>query len=105
MVTSDSALFCCSTLSLAEVPSLFAQRHIVRRHQKGALYYPFIDGLAHTIVDVPITFISVALMSVTLYFLVGLQRSVEQFLYVPSRLRKTSWLTIPTARTSYLLLS
>jgi ATP-binding cassette subfamily G (WHITE) protein 2 (SNQ2) len=81
-VTSDSALFCCATLAIAEVPGLFSQRLIVLRHQKGALYYPFIEGLAHTVVDIPITFTTVAVMSVILYFLVGLQKTAEQFLCI-----------------------
>ncbi|KAF8557467.1 pleiotropic drug resistance ABC transporter [Imleria badia] len=73
------ALFCCATLSMAEIPSLFPQRLIVLRHQKGALYYPFIDGLAHLIVEIPINLISVAVMSVIIYFLVGLQKTAQQF--------------------------
>ena len=81
-VASDSPLFCSSILSVAEIPGLFSQRLIVLRHQKGALYYPFIEGLAHTIVDLPISFITVAVMSVILYFLVGLQKTAEQFLCV-----------------------
>jgi ATP-binding cassette subfamily G (WHITE) protein 2 (SNQ2) len=81
-VASDSALFTCSTLSIAEIPGLFSQRQIVLRHQKGALYYPFIEGLAHTLVDIPISFISVAVMSVIIYFLVGLQKTAGQFLCI-----------------------
>ena len=69
---------------MAEIPGLFFQRLIVRRHQKAALYYPFIDSLAHTIVDIPICLISVALMSVILYFLVGLRNTAKQFLCVTS---------------------
>lgn len=69
-------------LSMAEIPGLFYQRLIVLRHQKGAFYYPFIEGLAHTIVDIPISFISVSVMSVVLYFVVGLQNTVEQFLCI-----------------------
>ncbi|KAI9569372.1 hypothetical protein HD554DRAFT_2093381 [Boletus coccyginus] len=72
-------LFCCSSLSFAEIPGLFSQCLIVLRHQKGALYYPFIEGLAHTIADIPISSISVAVMSVILYFLAGLQKTAEQF--------------------------
>ena len=67
---------------MAEIPSLFPQRSIVHRHEKGALYYPFIDALAHLIVEIPINFVSVAIMSVILYFLVGLQKTVEQFLCI-----------------------
>ncbi|KAF8556427.1 hypothetical protein OG21DRAFT_1521099 [Imleria badia] len=47
-------------VNIAEMPSLFPQRLIVLRHQKGALYYPFIEGFAHLIVEIPINFISVA---------------------------------------------
>jgi ATP-binding cassette subfamily G (WHITE) protein 2 (SNQ2) len=38
--------------SMAELPALYAQRPIVARHHKAALYYPFIDSLAITIVDI-----------------------------------------------------
>ena len=67
---------------MSEIPALFSQRQIVLRHQRGALYYPFIDSLAHTIVDIPITLISLGVMSAILYFLVGLQKTARQFLYV-----------------------
>lgn len=69
---------------MAEIPGLFFQRPIIRRHQKAALYYPFIDSLAHTIVDIPISLISAAVTSVILYFLVGLQNRAAQFLCVIS---------------------
>ena len=36
---------------MAEIPLLYAQRPIVTRHHKAALYHPFIDALALTIVD------------------------------------------------------
>ena len=67
---------------MTEIPGLFSQRLIVIRHHKGALYYPFIEGLAHLIVEIPVNFISVSVMSVILYFLAGLQKSVEQLLCV-----------------------
>ena len=67
---------------MAEISGLFPQRLIVLRHQKGALYYAFIEGLAHLIVEIPINFLSLAIMSVILYFLVGLQKTAEQFLCV-----------------------
>jgi len=67
---------------MAEIPSLFAQRPIVLRHHKAAMYYPFIESLAHTVVDVPITLVTEAIFSVLLYFLVDLQRTVSQFLLV-----------------------
>ena len=38
--------------SMAEIASLYSQRSIVTRHHKAALYHPFIDALALTIVDI-----------------------------------------------------
>jgi len=65
---------------MAEIPALFAQRPIVLRHHKAAMYYPFIESFAHTLVDIPLTFVIQAVFSVVLYFLVDLQRTASQFL-------------------------
>jgi ATP-binding cassette subfamily G (WHITE) protein 2 (SNQ2) len=60
---------------MAEIPALFAQRPIVLRHKKAALYHPFVEALALTLVDIPITFSTTVVFGVVLYFMVGLQRS------------------------------
>ncbi|KAG1782156.1 P-loop containing nucleoside triphosphate hydrolase protein [Suillus placidus] len=73
------SLFFSAITSVAEIPSLFFQRPIVLRHQKAALHYPFIQSLAHTIVDVPVTLVVQLVFAVILYFLVGFQRSASQF--------------------------
>ncbi|OJA14947.1 hypothetical protein AZE42_03704 [Rhizopogon vesiculosus] len=73
------ALFFGALSAMAEIPSLFAQRPIVLRHHKAAMYYPFIESLAHTVVDIPITFVIQGIFSVLLYFLVDLQRTAAQF--------------------------
>ncbi|KAG0700792.1 ABC-2 type transporter-domain-containing protein [Suillus ampliporus] len=73
------ALFFGAISSMAEIPALFAQRPIVLRHYKAAMYYPFIESFAHTVVDIPFTFVVQAVFSVILYFLVGLQRTASQF--------------------------
>jgi ATP-binding cassette, subfamily G (WHITE), member 2, SNQ2 len=65
---------------MAEIPALFGQRPIVQRHAKAALYHPFIEGAALTLVDIPITFITMLVFSVIIYFLTGLQRTASQFL-------------------------
>lgn len=65
---------------MSEIPSLFSQRPIVHRHHKSAMYYPFAESLALTIVDIPITFVIMVVFSVILYFLVKLQQSAGQFL-------------------------
>ncbi|KDQ56615.1 hypothetical protein JAAARDRAFT_131673 [Jaapia argillacea MUCL 33604] len=73
------ALLFSALTTMAEIPALFAQRPIVLRQQKAAMYHPFIESLAMTLVDVPITFLTLMVFVVVLYFLVGLQRSVGQF--------------------------
>ncbi|KAL0960159.1 hypothetical protein HGRIS_011794 [Hohenbuehelia grisea] len=73
------ALLFSALSSLAEISALFSQRPIVSRHQKGALYHPFAEAIALTLVDLPITFVSTAIFAILLYFLVGLQRSASQF--------------------------
>ena len=46
------------------------------------MYHPFVEAIALTLVDVPVTFTIILLYSIVLYFLVGLQRTAGQFLYV-----------------------
>jgi ATP-binding cassette subfamily G (WHITE) protein 2 (SNQ2) len=65
--------------SLSEIPALFSQRPIVVKHAKAAMYHPFIEAAALTIVDVPITFVTIMAFSLILYFMVGLQTSASQF--------------------------
>lgn len=60
---------------MAEIPALFSQRPIVLRHQRGALYHPFTDALALTLVDIPVMFVTVTIFGILLYFLSGLQIS------------------------------
>ena len=45
------------------------------------MYHPFIESLALTLVDIPITLVTQVIFAVLLYELVRLQRSVQQFLY------------------------
>lgn len=79
---SSSAILFGALSAMAEIPALFAQRPIVNRHYKAAMYHPFTEALALTIVDVPITVATIIIFSVVLYFLVGLQKSAGQFLCV-----------------------
>ncbi|KAG2364667.1 hypothetical protein BDR07DRAFT_1450169 [Suillus spraguei] len=73
------SLFFNGITSVAEVPELFLQRPIALRHQKAALHYPFVQSLAHTMVDIPITLVVQLIFAAILYFMVGLQRSAAQF--------------------------
>ncbi|KII90642.1 hypothetical protein PLICRDRAFT_136999 [Plicaturopsis crispa FD-325 SS-3] len=74
-----SALLFTALSAMAEIPALFIQRPIVQRHKKAALYHPFIEAVALTLVDIPITLGTISIFSIILYFLVGLQRSAGQF--------------------------
>ena len=67
---------------MAEIPALFSERPIVLRQSKAAMYHPFVEAVALTLVDVPITFVTLVAFAIELYFLVGLQQTAQQFLYV-----------------------
>ncbi|KAH9920627.1 pleiotropic drug resistance ABC transporter [Fomitopsis serialis] len=65
--------------TMAEIPTLFAQRPIILRQSRASMYHPFVDALALTLVDIPITLVTMILFSTILYFLAGLQDSAGQF--------------------------
>ncbi|CAA7262034.1 unnamed protein product [Cyclocybe aegerita] len=65
--------------AMAEIPSLYAQRPIVLRHQKAALYHPFVESLALTLVDFPITLVTILIFGSIFYWMAGLQSGVDQF--------------------------
>ena len=39
------------------------------------MYHPFVEALALTLVDIPITAMTLSIYAIVLYFMVGLQRS------------------------------
>ena len=65
---------------MARIPTLYAHCPLILRHQKAAMYHPFIEAAAMTLVDIPITFVTLTAYSIVLYFLVGLQQTASQFL-------------------------
>ena len=77
-----SAILFGALSAMAEIPALYAQRPIVQRHQRAAMYHPFSEALALSIVDVPITFITIIVFCTIIYELVQLQQTAGQFLYV-----------------------
>jgi len=78
---TSALVFNCMS-SMAEIPTLFAHRPIILRHRKAAMYHPFIEAAAMTLVDIPITLATLTPYSILVYFVVGLQESASQFLYV-----------------------
>ncbi|PPQ68464.1 hypothetical protein CVT24_005561 [Panaeolus cyanescens] len=73
------SVFVPALFSMSEIPALFAQRPIVLRHEKAAMYHPLVEALALTLVDIPFTFITIVLFTVIIYFIVKLQQSAKQF--------------------------
>ncbi|KAH9172856.1 hypothetical protein EDB89DRAFT_2163490, partial [Lactarius sanguifluus] len=74
----------CILLHFIAIPAFaltqfFAQRPIVVKHARAAMYHLFIETAVLTIVDVPITFVTIIVFSLILYFMVGLQASASQF--------------------------
>ncbi|KIY68744.1 hypothetical protein CYLTODRAFT_489562 [Cylindrobasidium torrendii FP15055 ss-10] len=65
--------------AMNEVSALFSQRIVVAQHQRAALYHPFVEALAHTVVDTPISAIAVAIFSLLIYFICRLQQTAGQF--------------------------
>ncbi|KAI9436702.1 ABC-2 type transporter-domain-containing protein [Lactarius indigo] len=65
--------------AMAEILALFVQRPIVVKHARAALYQPFIEAAALTIVDLPITFVTIMVLSIILFFMVGLPSYASQF--------------------------
>jgi ATP-binding cassette subfamily G (WHITE) protein 2 (SNQ2) len=73
---------------MSEISSLFSQRPIILRHHQAALYHPFIEAIALTLVDIPITAITLLIFSAIVYEAVRLQQSAGQYLYV---IYPTTW--------------
>jgi ATP-binding cassette subfamily G (WHITE) protein 2 (SNQ2) len=60
---------------MSEISGLFAQHRIIHRHKNAALYHPSVEAVALTLVDIPITFVTISIFAIILYFMVGLQQS------------------------------
>ncbi|KAH9474468.1 Brefeldin A resistance protein [Psilocybe cubensis] len=73
------AVFIPALFSMSEIPALFAQRPIILRHKKAAMYHPMVEALAMTLVDVPFTLITIIIYTVIIYFVVKLQQTASQF--------------------------
>lgn len=83
LTLSRSALLFSALTAMAEIPALYAQRPVVLRHHRAAMYHPFVDSLALTLVDIPITAATLSIYAIVLYFMVGLQRSAVRIRLYP----------------------
>ncbi|KAG8929231.1 hypothetical protein FRC02_005826 [Tulasnella sp. 418] len=65
--------------AMAEIASLYAQRPIVARHARAAMYHPFVESLALTVVDIPITVTVQTAFCILLYFMTNLHAGAGHF--------------------------
>jgi ATP-binding cassette, subfamily G (WHITE), member 2, PDR len=58
---------------------MWAQRPIIEKHGRYALYHPFADGVASILCDLPAKFGASIMFHVTLYFMTNLRRTASAF--------------------------
>ncbi|KIW88628.1 uncharacterized protein Z519_10674 [Cladophialophora bantiana CBS 173.52] len=67
--------------SALEILTLYAQRPIVEKHARYALYHPSAEAFASMIMDMPYKIVNAILFNVSLYFLTNLRRTPGAFFY------------------------
>ncbi|KAJ9255969.1 putative ABC transporter [Paecilomyces variotii] len=65
--------------SALEILTLYAQRPIVEKHARYALYHPFTEAIASMLCDVPYKLLNATTFNLTLYFLTDLRREPGAF--------------------------
>ncbi|KAJ6145620.1 ABC multidrug transporter C [Penicillium chermesinum] len=65
--------------SALEILTLYAQRPIVEKQARYAMYHPFTEAVASMICDLPYKFTNAVTFNVTLYFLTNLRRTPGAF--------------------------
>ncbi|KAH8834333.1 ABC-2 type transporter-domain-containing protein [Flagelloscypha sp. PMI_526] len=65
--------------SFLEILTLYAQRPIVEKHNRYALYHPSAEGIASMLVDIPAKIITALTVNLTLYFMANLHRTPAAF--------------------------
>ncbi|KAM0756076.1 hypothetical protein T439DRAFT_341482 [Meredithblackwellia eburnea MCA 4105] len=65
--------------SALEILTLYAQREIVEKHAKFALYHPFAEALSSMLCDMPAKILTSISFNLTLYFMTNLRREVGPF--------------------------
>ncbi|KAB5566147.1 ABC-2 type transporter-domain-containing protein [Coniochaeta sp. 2T2.1] len=67
--------------SALEILTLFAQRPIVEKHDRYALYHPSAEAIASMLCDMPYKITNTITFNLTLYFMTGLRREPGAFFY------------------------
>ncbi|OAL34840.1 hypothetical protein AYO20_05800 [Fonsecaea nubica] len=64
-----------------EILTLYAQRPIVEKHQRYALYHPSTEAYASMLTDMPYKICNAIIFNITLYFLTNLRREPGAFFF------------------------
>lgn len=67
--------------SALEILTLYAQRPIVEKHDRYALYHPSAEAFASMLTDMPYKISNAIIFNVTLYFMSGLRRTPGAFFF------------------------
>lgn len=67
--------------SALEILTLYAQRPIVEKHDRYALYHPSAEAFASMLCDMPYKVVNAITFNLTLYFMTGLRREPGAFFY------------------------
>jgi ABC-type multidrug transport system permease subunit/ABC-type multidrug transport system ATPase subunit len=67
--------------SALEILTLYAQRPIVEKHDRYALYHPSAEAVASMLCDLPYKVSNAIIFNITLYFMTGLRREPGAFFY------------------------
>ncbi|KAF6833701.1 multidrug resistance protein cdr1 [Colletotrichum musicola] len=65
--------------SALEILTLYAQRPIVEKHARYALYHPFSEAISSTICDLPSKILSTLAFNIPLYFMAKLRQEADAF--------------------------
>jgi ABC-type multidrug transport system ATPase subunit/ABC-type multidrug transport system permease subunit len=73
------AILLNALIAITEINALYSQRPIVEKQASYAFYYPFIEGLAGIVSDIPTKLLTATCFNIIIYFLAGLRRTPSQF--------------------------
>ncbi|RBQ82100.1 hypothetical protein VDGD_09104 [Verticillium dahliae] len=75
------ALLMNAFASALEILTLYAQRPIVEKHSRYALYHPSAEAVASMLVDMPYKLLNCLVFNITLYFITNLRREAGAFFF------------------------
>ncbi|KAL7918043.1 ABC-2 type transporter domain-containing protein [Trichoderma austrokoningii] len=67
--------------SALEILTLYAQRPIVEKHARYALYHPSAEAISSMLCDLPYKIVNAIIFNLTLYFMTNLRREVGPFFF------------------------